>query len=165
MSLTVSHLAAIHDKKAGGTSVAIPAACPFSSISQTAPSASTPAAGKKQRIDETKLCPIPQPPTAWLTGNLSELNPAFAAQSVWRLAGIYGDIFQLDLVSEKVIVVSSHELVRECFDQSRFDKGITGAVTEVRDLLGDGLFTGKTQEEVPLPLHLLTSSSSIEKSC
>lgn len=156
MSLTISNLAGLHDKKAGGTSVTIPAACPFSSISQAAPSASTPATGKEQHIDETKLCPIPQPPPAWLTGNLSELNPAFSAQSIWRLAGIYGDIFQLDLVSEKVVVVSSHELAQELFDQSRFDKGITGAVTEVRDLLGDGLFTGKTQEEVLYRCHCIS---------
>lgn len=134
--------------------MAIPAACPFSNISQTT-TASTlnTATSKDEHIDETKLCPIPQPPTKWLTGNLSELTPAFPTQSLWRLASIYGDIYQLDLVNEKVIIVSSYELSRECMDQNRFDKVVSGGLTEVRDLLGDGLFTAFSQEKVSSSLQ------------
>lgn len=150
MSCPFSHVAATDDSKAGGAAVAIPASCPFSGVSQTGSvmSGSTPATRDDQPIDETKLCPIPQPPTKWLTGNLSELIPAFPQQSIWRLASVYGDIYQLDLVTEKVVVVSSNELGRECFDQNRFNKTISGSLNEVRDLLGDGLFTAATQEKV-----------------
>lgn len=150
MSCPFSHATATHDSKADDAAAAIPASCPFSGISQTgsATSASKPTTKDEQHIDETKLCPIPQPPTKWLTGNLSELTPAFPQQSIWRLASVYGDIYQLDLVTEKIVVVSSNELGRECLDQTRFDKMISGGLAEVRDLLGDGLFTAATQEKV-----------------
>lgn len=158
MSCPFSPLAASHDSSSAGggaggsAAAAMPAACPFSGSSQqtaaTASTETTPPATKDGHIDETKLCPIPQPPTRWLTGNLSELTPAFPTQSIWRLASIYGDIYQLDLITEKVVIVSSNELGQECLDTKRFDKVISGGLVELRDLLGDGLFTAHSNEKV-----------------
>lgn len=149
MSCPFSHLAAPHDNnRTGGAAVALhPASsCPFSGLSQTTTANRVPQ--PEQHVNDQKLCPIPQPPTRWLTGNLAELTPSFPMQSLWRLADAYGHIYQLDLVTETVVVVSSHELIRECLDPARFDKVISGGVAEVRDLLGDGLFSAQSQEKV-----------------
>lgn len=147
MSCPFSHVSASHDSRNGGTAVVTPVGtCPFAGISQTPLTPNLRTSKDEHNTDETKLVPIPQPATRWLIGNLSELNPAFPQQSIWRLADIYGDIYQLDLVTEKMVVVSSNELGKECFDTNRFDKMISGNLTEVRDLLGDGLFTAATAE-------------------
>ncbi|KAI0444421.1 cytochrome P450 [Xylaria telfairii] len=98
-------------------------------------------------IKENAIVPIPQPPTHWFTRNLPEMDPSFPLSSIWRLAAVYGDIFKLDLVSRRNVVVSSHELVNEVMDESRFKKSPTGPLKELRALLGDGLFSAYGHEE------------------
>jgi cytochrome P450/NADPH-cytochrome P450 reductase len=108
-----------------------------------------PAALQQQSsIKEDAIEPIPQPPTHWFTRNLPEMNPSFPISSLWRLAAIYGDIYKLDLVTRQQILVSSHELVNEVMDESRFQKSPTGPLKELRALLGDGLFSAYGHEEV-----------------
>lgn len=108
-----------------------------------------------EEADQAHLVPIPQPPTRWLTGNLSEFNPAFPAKAIWRLASIYGDIYQMDTVTEKFVVISSNELAQEVLDQDRFDKVIVGNMEEVRGLLGDGLFTAHPGEKVTSSVSMI----------
>ncbi|KAL0253291.1 hypothetical protein SLS55_010263 [Diplodia seriata] len=70
------------------------------------------------------LEPIPQPPT-YLYGmlaNLPEIDPSFPLSSLWRLQALYGPIFQLDLISNKLIVLSSYELAHEVMDDEKFEK-------------------------------------------
>lgn len=105
-------------------------------------------------IKENEIVPIPQPPTHWFTRNLPEMDPSFPLLSILRLAAVYGDIFKLDLVSRRSVVISSYELVNEVMDESRFKKSPTGPLKELRALLGDGLFSAYGHEEVRSPYNL-----------
>ncbi|KAI8629786.1 cytochrome P450 [Xylariaceae sp. FL1651] len=102
---------------------------------------------QKQAISTDANEPIPQPPVHWFTGNLPEMDPAFPLASVWRLAAVYGDIYKLDLVTRKLIILSSYDLINEVMDESRFEKSPTGPLKELRALLGDGLFSAYNYEE------------------
>jgi cytochrome P450/NADPH-cytochrome P450 reductase len=105
---------------------------------------------QKQTINEDANEPIPQPPTHWFARNLPEINPNFPISSVWRLASVYGDIVKVDLVTRQNIMVSSYELCNEVMDESRFHKSPTGALKELRALLGDGLFSAYGHEAVSM---------------
>jgi cytochrome P450 / NADPH-cytochrome P450 reductase len=106
-------------------------------------SAST--SGTKPEEDHT-LIPIPQPPTSWFRGNLPDIDPSFMISSVWKLADIWGPIFQLDFVARKMIVISNHEMIDEVCDDSRFQKFVSGNLEQTRALLGDGLFSAYSEE-------------------
>jgi cytochrome P450/NADPH-cytochrome P450 reductase len=98
--------------------------------------------------EQEEIESIPQPPIHWFVKNLPEMNPNFPSSSIWRLADIYGPIFKLDVVTEEIVVVSSHELINEACNEDRFEKSINSALLEVRALLGDGLFTAFPEETV-----------------
>ena len=100
------------------------------------------------RQNATELETIPQPPTAWLTGNLRELNPEFPTSSLWRLTDIYGPIYKLTIINREAVVISSQELVNEVCDDDRFEKKVSGSLEEVRALAKDGLFTAYSHEPV-----------------
>ncbi|KKY25634.1 putative bifunctional p450 nadph reductase [Diplodia seriata] len=94
------------------------------------------------------LEPIPQPPT-YLYGmlaNLPEIDPSFPLSSLWRLQALYGPIFQLDLISNKLIVLSSYELAHEVMGDEKFEKVITAGLKELRPLIKDGLFSAYPHE-------------------
>ncbi|KAJ5507570.1 cytochrome P450 [Penicillium freii] len=61
------------------------------------------------------------------------MDPSFPSQTVWQMADLYGPIFKLKL-AEDFVVVSSQEY-------DRFKKLLSGALIELRSLIGDGLFT------------------------
>lgn len=113
----------------------------------------------------TELETIPQPPPAWITGNLRELNPEFPNSSLWRLADIYGPIYKLTVINREVVVISSQELINEVCDDDRFEKFVSGSLEEVRALARDGLFTAYSHE----PVSKITSGSfgrrHSEKAC
>ncbi|MDR4157049.1 hypothetical protein, partial [Bacillus cereus] len=44
------------------------------------------------------------------------------------------------------VFVSSHELVKEVSEESRFDKNMGKGLLKVREFSGDGLFTSWTEE-------------------
>ena len=96
----------------------------------------------------TELETIPQPPMAWITGNLRELNPDFPNSSIWRLADIYGPIYKLVVINREVVVSSSQVLINEVCDDDRFEKTVSGSLEEVRALAKDGLFTAYGHEPV-----------------
>ncbi|KAJ7882007.1 cytochrome P450 [Mycena olivaceomarginata] len=90
--------------------------------------------------------PIPQPPTIPLIGNVALIEPEAPNRSFDLLAKKYGEIYQLDLLGEKLIFVSSYKLANELSDDTRFEKRITNALMEVRNLVGDALFTAHPDE-------------------
>ncbi|KAJ6522368.1 fatty acid hydroxylase [Mycena vulgaris] len=90
--------------------------------------------------------PIPQPPTIPFIGNVASLEKDVPLHSFRLLAKTYGEIFQLDMLGRKVICVSSYELVNEVSDDSRFQKRVSGGLSQVRNLVGDGLFTAQPEE-------------------
>ncbi|KAK0481963.1 fatty acid hydroxylase [Armillaria luteobubalina] len=86
--------------------------------------------------------PIPQPPTVPFLGNTRDLDRNVPIQSFILLAKTYGEIYQLGLLGgRKMISINSHALANEVSDDKRFVKSFTPAMHEVRNLIGDGLFT------------------------
>lgn len=101
-----------------------------------------------------ETCPlqsIPQPPKHLfgLLGNIPDIDITAKSTSYSRLAAQYGPIFKLDLVSKDLTILSSHELINEVFDETRFEK-LLGTLREVRHAAGDGLITALTHEPVSL---------------
>lgn len=98
------------------------------------------------------LQPIPQPPTHLfgLLGNIPDIEITAKSTSYSQLAALYGPIYKLNLISKEIIILSSHELVNEVFDETRFEKKL-GTLREVRHAAGDGLITALTSEPVSLP--------------
>ena len=97
------------------------------------------------------LQPIPQPPKHLfgLLGNIPDIDITAKSTSYSRLAAEYGAIYKLDLVGKEITILSSHELVNETFDETRFEK-VLGTLREVRHAAGDGLITALTTEPVSL---------------
>ncbi|KAJ7620489.1 fatty acid hydroxylase [Mycena polygramma] len=91
--------------------------------------------------------PIPQPPTIPFIGNVTSLEKDVPLNSFRLLAKTYGEIYQLDLVGRTIVCVSSYALVNEVSDDTRFRKRVAGGLMEVRNLVGDGLFTAFGEEE------------------
>ncbi|KAK0486339.1 fatty acid hydroxylase [Armillaria novae-zelandiae] len=86
--------------------------------------------------------PIPQPPTVPFLGNTRDIDRNVPIQSFILLSKTYGEIYQLGLLGgRKMISINSHALANEVSDDKRFVKSFTPAMHEVRNLIGDGLFT------------------------
>ena len=90
--------------------------------------------------------PIPQPKGDPFIGNVRTIDGDAPIQGFMRLARIHGPIYQLELFGASLIIVSSQQLVDELCDEARFDKRIAGALKNIRDFAGDGLFTARTDE-------------------
>jgi len=52
-----------------------------------------------------------------------------------------GPIFKLNLSGEEKLFISTHELMNEVCDEKRFSKTVSGALEQIRNGVGDGLFT------------------------
>lgn len=94
----------------------------------------------------TRTEAIPQPKTDPLIGNLRDVDGEAPIQGFMRLARTMGPIYQLDFFGRPMIIIGSHELVNEACDETRFDKRVAGALKNIRDFAGDGLFTAHTRE-------------------
>ncbi|KAJ7075592.1 fatty acid hydroxylase [Mycena belliarum] len=90
--------------------------------------------------------PIPQPPTIPFIGNVTALERDVPLHSFSLLAKTYGEIYQLDLLGRNLVCVSSQALVNEVSDDTRFKKKVGGGLLEVRNLVGDALFTAHNDE-------------------
>lgn len=95
-----------------------------------------------------QVLPVPQVPTHWFVGNLPDINPEFFPSSVWRLQELYGPIYRLDFGGPKIIMLSSYDLVKDIIDDTTFEKSIGGAIIQLRNLIGDGLFSAHPWEKV-----------------
>jgi cytochrome P450/NADPH-cytochrome P450 reductase len=95
------------------------------------------------------LAIIPQPPEYLfgLLGNIPDMDPSFPLRGLLRMAKIYGPIYKVRLIKRDLVVVSNYHYAKEAFDQSRFEKVINPVLEQVRDFLGDGLFTAYPEEE------------------
>lgn len=100
---------------------------------------------------ETSLS-IPQVPKQYLglLGNLPDIDPSFAAKSFWRLQELYGDIYELDLLNRKVVIISNYDLISDVLDDNRYEKVVTGPLKELRPFVKDALFTAFPDEPVNL---------------
>ncbi|KAJ7067224.1 fatty acid hydroxylase [Mycena amicta] len=90
--------------------------------------------------------PIPQPPSVPFLGNVASIEREVPLRSFSLLAKTYGEIYELDLIGRHVTFVSSYALANEVSNEKRFQKRVSGALAEVRNLVGDGLFTAQPEE-------------------
>jgi cytochrome P450/NADPH-cytochrome P450 reductase len=105
----------------------------------TSPDAPPPAAGGAA----ADVIPGPRPRP--VVGNVLDLDRKHAVEGAIRLAREYGPIYRLTVPGGDRYVVSGSDLVEEVCDQQRFDKLITGGLSEVRrDPENTGLFTSDT---------------------
>lgn len=99
-------------------------------------------------LDPSKLEEIPQPPVKYfgLLGHLPEIDPTFSISSFWRLMDTYGSIYRVNVHGDRIIV-GTHELIRELFDEDTWVKVPGRPQQEMRAASGDGLFTAFLEEE------------------
>ncbi|MEM1230138.1 MAG: cytochrome P450 [Pseudomonadota bacterium] len=93
------------------------------------------------------LLPIPRPNgDIPVLGHLRLIDRDAPVQSILEIAREMGEIFALDFAGGQLVVVSSQRLVDEVCDETRFDKKVSGALYNIRDIAYDGLFTAHTTE-------------------
>lgn len=85
--------------------------------------------------------PVPQPPGLPIIGNISSIDPKNSLNSINQLADQYGEIVKLNIFGSERYFLNSERLVSEACDESRFIKNVQGALVEVRNGTGAGLFT------------------------
>ncbi|KAI1409982.1 cytochrome P450 [Hypoxylon sp. FL1857] len=90
--------------------------------------------------------PIPEPPALPFIGHVAELDRELPLNSFVSLADRYGEIYRLRLPGRTIVVASSHRIVDELCDESRFIKIPKAALYEIRNGVHDGLFTAKIEE-------------------
>ncbi|KAK3372491.1 cytochrome P450 [Podospora didyma] len=121
--------------------------CPFYHTFPSKPQQETPPPKVDNDAEVGEGEPIPHPPEKWFIGNLGEIDPSFHVSSFWRLADIYGPIFSLNLVSRKLVILSSYDLINEVCDDTRFEKFVSGPQETIRVFVKNGLFTAYSDEE------------------
>ena len=98
-------------------------------------------------MDIRDTVPIPQPRGYPLIGNITDIDPELPIDSLCNLADQYGEIYSLTIVGERRIFVSTVKLMNEICDEKRFGKNIKAALSQLRNGVGDGLFTAFTHEK------------------
>lgn len=87
------------------------------------------------------------PPGLPIMGNVRDIDPAAPVQSLARMAEQYGDIYRINIIGNRVTVISNNQLINEVCDEKRFRKNINAALRQVRNGVHDGLFTAFGEEE------------------
>ncbi|CDO72209.1 hypothetical protein BN946_scf184970.g61 [Trametes cinnabarina] len=90
---------------------------------------------------------IPRPPGVPLLGNVDAIDQNAPFQSLHDLAKKYGEIYELEMLGAKRVVINSQALMSEVSDEKRFSKKIAENSTQLRNAAGDGLFTARLPEE------------------
>ncbi|GJE90389.1 bifunctional P-450/NADPH-P450 reductase [Phanerochaete sordida] len=91
--------------------------------------------------------PIPAPPSIPFLGHIGTIDAVLPVSSFYLLAKQYGEIYQLNMLGKKLVVVNSQELLHEVSDEKRFRKVVQSGLVEVRNAAGDGLFTAHVPKE------------------
>lgn len=110
----------------------------------------------------TSLDAIPGPAGLPFLGNIFEIDARSPVESLMRLARKHGPIFKLTVPGGTRLIVSGPDLVGEICDEARFDKLVTGGLSNLRrGPAGNGLFTSETQDPLWRRAHniLLTPFS------
>ncbi|KDN38954.1 cytochrome P450, partial [Tilletiaria anomala UBC 951] len=71
--------------------------------------------------------PIPQPAERFLTSNLTDIHFTESLPDLVRLSAIYGPIYQLHLLDQHTVFLSSHEQVDHACDGGKFEKAFGDA--------------------------------------
>ena len=95
----------------------------------------------------TRSVDIPQPRSRPLVGNMPDIGFETPMQNLMKLAREHGPLFRLAFPGGRsALVLSSHALVADACDETRFEKKVGAALEHIRDFAGDGLFTAYTEE-------------------
>jgi hypothetical protein len=90
---------------------------------------------------------LPGPRSLPLVGNLFDIDRADPLGGFVRMAEEYGPLFRLATPGGTRLLVSGPELVDEICDDTRFDKKVSGGLSNLRKGAADsGLFTSETDE-------------------
>ncbi|PLN85682.1 putative cytochrome P450 [Aspergillus taichungensis] len=89
---------------------------------------------------------IPEPSGLPFLGNIGSIDQDFPLGSFVSLADELGEIYRLRFPGSSVVVVSTHALVDETCDETRFRKSLYPALKHLRDGAHDGLFTAEMGE-------------------
>lgn len=93
------------------------------------------------------LVPIPFPPTVPFLGNVMLMDKEMPLRTFTLLAQQYGEIYGFKFPDGSVTLhINSQSLVAQVSDDKRFKKVINNAMQEVRNLVGDGLFSAYIDE-------------------
>ncbi|KAF4598867.1 hypothetical protein EYR38_007278 [Pleurotus pulmonarius] len=90
--------------------------------------------------------PIPQPLSLPFVGNLTSLDKELPVRGFLLLAQQYGEIYKLDILGATTVHANTYALLNELSDDKHFHKAINGPLKQVRNLVGDGLFTAYGEE-------------------
>ncbi|KAI1130096.1 cytochrome P450 [Nemania abortiva] len=90
---------------------------------------------------------IPGPWPLPFIGNLWDLDPSNSIRDMADLADMYGPIYKLRFAGEDRLVVTNQELVNEVCTRREFDKYPLGFLKQLRDVVGEGLFTAYPDQE------------------
>ncbi|KAJ6258567.1 hypothetical protein Dda_6613 [Drechslerella dactyloides] len=136
-----------HGHEGGGLSSWLPsfgqskeqATCPFHK--------ETPDAEGSTQQQKKAIKPIPGPPGLPIVGNIFDMDFVTPLKTIEGFADQYGEIYKIKLGGREHLVLSSYELVHEACDEKRFAKQVAAGLEQVRNGVGDGLFTAYTGEE------------------
>lgn len=82
-----------------------------------------------------------------MVGNITSLDANNQIKSFQDLQKEFGDIYKLDILNFRLVVVSTHALVDEVCDEKRFKKVPNNVLLEIRHGVHDGLFTAYLEEK------------------
>ncbi|KAH6896729.1 fatty acid hydroxylase [Thelonectria olida] len=91
-------------------------------------------------------CEIPRPRGLPVLGNILDIDPSDAVASLGKLAEIHGSIYKLKLAGSEKVFISSRDLMDEVSDETRFTKLVSGPLAQLRNAVGDSLFTAHYDE-------------------
>jgi unspecific monooxygenase len=86
-------------------------------------------------------------------GDALRLDPKRPVQREMEFVRELGDVFEINIVGSKLIVVGGGAAAAEVFDESRFAKAVVPPVSNLRELAGDGLFTAFNREPAWAQAH------------
>ncbi len=90
--------------------------------------------------------PIPSPRRIPVVGHMHLFRPGRFVQGLMAIGQDFDGLFQIDLGKSAGLIVTNVALATELADASRFRKVLNKALLEVRAIVGDGLFTARTEE-------------------
>ena len=93
-----------------------------------------------------ELQPFPHPPRLPLLGNLLQIPREQMAQYFTEVSRDFDGVFEMDFAGVRIPFAFSADLVEELCDETRFRKVIRPPLSLLRDIVGDGLFTAKSEE-------------------
>ena len=100
-----------------------------------------------QTSDGNHLKKIPSPVKFPIVGHLPYVLSRQPFDRMLQLCERYGDLFNLKLLDDSVVIVSDPDVVEELFDESRFRKRVAGILESIRPIAGDGLITAEDHED------------------